>query len=60
MKTEAEMGGTWPHPRDAWSPRSWERQEGHFPGASGGSTALPHLDLRGPAPPGFQTPGLQT
>ena len=28
------------------APRSWKRQEGPSPGASGGSTALGHLDLR--------------
>ena len=28
------------------APRSWKRQEGPSPGASGGNAALGHLDLR--------------
>ena len=27
-QTPAEVGGMWPLPKDAWTPRSWKRQEG--------------------------------
>ena len=45
---EAETGGRWPLAQ-GWmpgAPRSWKRREGPSPGASAGSSALGHLDLR--------------
>ena len=47
METEAEMGGRRP-PAQGWAPgapRSWSRQEGLSPGASGWSSALGPLEL---------------
>ena len=57
---EAERQGRSHQPRDSWSPRSWKRQEGPLPsGTAAGSTALPNLDLSGPALPRSQASGLQ-
>ena len=46
MKMEAEMGGRGPQALGPLEPQSWRRQEGPYPGASGGTSALRHLDLR--------------
>ena len=45
-KTEAEMGGNRPQAQGPRRPRSWKRQKGPYPGDSGGTSALHHLDLR--------------
>ena len=59
MKTEAEMEGGGHKPRDPWSPQSWKRQEGPYPGASGGTSALHHLDGGFPGIPGAQVRGRE-
>ena len=54
LKPRQTREGRGHKPRDAWSPRSWKRQDGPFPGTSGGTTVLPLLDLIGPALPRSQ------
>lgn len=52
VETEAETGGRRP-PAQGWTPgapRSWKRRGGPSPGASAGSSALGHPDLRGLVP----------
>ena len=44
-------------PRRAWSPRSWERQDGPSPVASRGRAALKHLDFSSPDT-GFGAPAF--
>ena len=46
MKMEAEGVGRGPQAPGPLEPQSWRRQEGPYPGASGGTSALHHLDLR--------------
>ena len=45
-KMEAEVGRRGPKALGPLEPQSWRRQEGLCPGASGGTSALCHLDLR--------------
>ena len=46
VKMEAEMGGRGPQAAGPLEPQSWKRQEEPYPGASRGTSALCHLDLR--------------
>ena len=46
VKMEAEGGRRGPQAPGPLEPQSWRRQEGPYPGASGGTSALRHLDLR--------------
>lgn len=41
VRTEAEVGGTRPAAQGRLEPRSWRRQEGRSPGASGGRRPCP-------------------